>query len=60
MRQQGEWDLPEDNENSALSQEAQQAIAQGLRNAYGVLLEAPLPEKFADLLAALANPEKKS
>ena len=60
MRQQGDGDLLDTIENSALSVEAQEAIARGLRNAYGALLDAPLPDKFANLLEALASSEKKS
>lgn len=41
-----------------LTPEVQFAIARGLRQAYGAVLEAPVPDRFARLLAALGRAEK--
>ncbi len=43
-----------------LNPEARDAIASNLRRLYGGMLDAPMPDKFSQLLADLAGSEKKS
>lgn len=51
---------PDDPLEAALNREAHDAIGLQLRKVYGEMLNAPIPEKFSELLASLARGESES